>query len=60
MIQIVRYFVPLLYVRSNEKLGTPLSCAAYHGHDHIVSFLLGRDVNCNGSYADLKVTVNNN
>jgi len=40
---------------SNGKLGTPLSCAAYHGHDHIVSCLLGRDVNCNGSYADLKV-----
>ncbi|XP_065891015.1 transient receptor potential cation channel subfamily A member 1-like [Dysidea avara] len=41
---------------SNGKLGTPLSCAAYHGHDHIVSCLLGRDVSCNGSYADLKVS----
>ena len=43
---------------SNGNLGTPLSCAAYHGHDHIVSCLLGRDVSCNGSYADLKVTLN--
>ena len=60
------YVCLLMYARnfssltscSNGKLGTPLSCAAYHGHDHIVSCLLGRDVSCNGSYADLKVTVN--
>jgi len=45
-----------IHFHSNEKLGTPLSCAAYHGHDHIVSYLLGRDVSCNGSYAELKVS----
>ena len=40
---------------SNGYLGTSLSCAAYHGHDHIVKLLLNRDVSCNGSYAELKV-----
>lgn len=45
----------LLVYYSNGYLGTPLSCAAYHGHDHIVKFLLSRGASCNGSYDDLKV-----
>ena len=47
------YFFVMYY--SNGYLGTPLSCAAYHGHDHIVKFLLSRGASCNGSYDDLKV-----
>ena len=42
---------------SNGYLGTPLSCAAYYGHDCIVKFLLSKDVSCNGSYAELKVRI---
>ena len=52
---VFHYKFAIFLMYSNEKLGTPLSCAAYHGHDHIVRFLLGRDVSCNGSYTDLKV-----
>ena len=40
---------------SNGYLGTPLSCAAFHGHDHIVKYLFSHDVYCNGSYSELKV-----
>ena len=40
---------------SNGYVGTALSCAANHGHDHIVKFLLSRDASCDGSYAELKV-----
>ena len=43
-------------IYSNEYLGTPLSCAAFYGHAHIVRFLLSRDVSCSGSYAELKVS----
>ena len=40
---------------SNGYVGTGLSCAANHGHNHIVKFLLSRDASCDGSYAELKV-----
>ena len=45
-----------LHSYSNGYLGTPLSCAAFYGHAHIVKFLLSRGVSCSGSYAELKVS----
>ena len=48
------YYIICVYC-SNGYLGTALSCAANHGHNHIVKFLLSRDVSCDGSYAELKV-----
>ena len=57
-IRVVKMTSPLFIVSpyySNGYLGTPLSCAAYHGHDHIVKFLLSHHVSCVGSYAELKV-----
>ena len=49
----LHYIICVYY--SNGYLGTALSCAAHHGHNHIVKFLLSRDVSCDGSYAELKV-----
>ena len=46
------YYLPFY---SNGYLGTPLACAAYYGHDHIVKYLFSHDVYCNGSYAELQV-----
>ena len=46
-------YYPSFY--SNGYLGTPLACAAYYGHDHIVKYLFSHDVYCNGSYAELQV-----
>jgi len=43
------------FTYSNEKLGTPISCAAFYGHEKIVQFLLDRDVSSNGNYDELKV-----
>ena len=49
-------YICICYVPySNEKLGTPISCAAFYGHDKVVKFLLDQDVSCNGNYAELKV-----
>lgn len=39
---------PIMVYSEEESDGTPLACAASMGHEEIVSYLLGQDVQVNG------------
>ena len=41
-------------LHSNEEIGTPLTCAAEHGHEDVVDYLLKSGADVDGKFLDDK------